>query len=377
MEIAGHRRTHKWTQLAGLGLLLIGAAALAWEPVRWLARSWFEPSYRSHGEWIALVAAAEHRARAIKAVNALRAGGGTEMRSGVEQAFRPPVPEGALRLVLFLTDGYIGNEHEVLGTLARLRGEARLIGLGIGAGVNRFLITEMGREGRGFSRVIAPTEDLYLATREVEGRMNAPVLTDVVIDWGGLDAHEVSPTPIPDLFAGQPLRLTGRYDRPGRHELVVTGEVAGRPARLPLTVTLGARDDGEAVAITWARERVRDQMAALMRLQARPARESSDEAREAIEAEREALKGSVVELGLDFSLVTRWTAFVAVTRRVVNERPELAVDRPVPVPQVAGVEASAYGAVAQAAPEPTSVVGLLIALGGSAWAVRRRRREGE
>jgi Ca-activated chloride channel homolog len=324
-----------------------------------------------------LPATAESRARAIQAINALRAGGGTEMRAGVEQAFRPSVPEGSLRLVLFLTDGYIGNEHEVLGTLARLRGDARLIGLGIGAGVNRFLITEMGREGRGFSRVIEPTEDLYRAALEIEGRMNAPLLTDVVIDWGGLDAHEVSPEPIPDLFAGQPLRLTGRYDRPGRHELAVTGTLAGRPARLPLTVTLGARDDGEAVAITWARERVRDQMAAMTRLRARPARGASEEERGEVEDELEALKEAVITLGLDFAIVTRWTAFVAVTRRVVNDQPELAVDRPVPLPKVAGVEASAYGAVAQAAPEPTSVLGLIMALGGGAWAVRRRRRERE
>ena len=54
------------------------------------------------------------------------------------------------------------------------------------------------------------------------------------------------------------------------------------------------------------------------------------------------LKQHITQLGLDFSLVTRWTAFVAVSENVYNEHPSETLERAVPLPQVAGVSAKAY-----------------------------------
>ena len=56
------------------------------------------------------------------------------------------------------------------------------------------------------------------------------------------------------------------------------------------------------------------------------------------------LKDHVIQLGLDCSLVTQWTSFVAVSEKVYNDRPEDAEDRPVPLSKVKGVSKLAYGA---------------------------------
>ena len=51
-------------------------------------------------------------------VNALRANGGSEIRAGIQQAFSIPQQDNTIRLVVFLTDGYIGNESEILSLIA-------------------------------------------------------------------------------------------------------------------------------------------------------------------------------------------------------------------------------------------------------------------
>ena len=45
-----------------------------------------------------------------------------------------------LRIVVFVTDGFIGNEEEVLALVSRRAGESRLFSFGIGSAVNRYLL---------------------------------------------------------------------------------------------------------------------------------------------------------------------------------------------------------------------------------------------
>ena len=48
-----------------------------------------------------------------------------------------------------MTDGYIGNDFEVLSLVRELRGTARWFPFGTGNSVNRFLLDGMAREGGG------------------------------------------------------------------------------------------------------------------------------------------------------------------------------------------------------------------------------------
>ncbi|MFZ1828686.1 MAG: VIT domain-containing protein [Candidatus Competibacteraceae bacterium] len=261
--------------------------------------------------------------------------GGTEMSTGIRQALAPPVPTGALRLVTFLTDGYIGNEAEILRLLKTQLGAARLYAFGVGTGVNRYLMSEMGRVGRGFTRYMDPTEDLEKVAGELADRLQSPVLTDIQIDWGGMEVSEQSPERIPDLFAGQSLRVQGRYNHPGQHEITVRGLVQGRPATLPLQIELPETStEGEAVPIIWARSLIGDLHYQLTTGAHSPGHEPVN---------TDALKQRITELGLNFALVTPWTAFVAVSEKIYNPNPESTPTLPVPVAQVQGTTDRAYG----------------------------------
>jgi len=321
----------------------------------------------------------------IRYTNNLHGSGGTMMTEGIKQALQVPVPQDSVRLVTFLTDGYLGNEHEVLKLIKRLLGSARLFALGVGAGLNRFLLAEMGRVGRGFTRYMDPTEDVQAVAKELAQRLQSPVLTDIKIDWGELQPTQVMPQTVHDLFAGQSVRIQGRYAKPGHYVIKVKGNVQGRAATLPLTINLPAQSEqGEAIALIWARSAIKDKMRLfnspnkMRRMRRRVSISNNDSNNE--------LKQQVTQLGLDFSLVTQWTAFVAVSKQKYNPNAAQTLTQAVPLPMVKGVTKHAYGnssrtklptrkksvSVGSGVPEPAMVFGLLLVIIILGWFVRKQ-----
>jgi Ca-activated chloride channel family protein len=293
--------------------------------------------------------------RGLRYTQGLYGSGGTMMTSGIRQALGARQAEETVRIVVFLTDGYIGNELEVLRLVERELGDARLYAFGVGTGVNRYLLSELGRVGRGFTRYMDPTEDVDEVARSLAGRLESPILADIEIDWGDLRPEGLSPTRIPDLFAGDSIRVQGRYAAPGTYQLAVKGRLRERDANLPLEVTLPDASDAShpsaAIATIWARSAVADAMHRLVTPQPRRPAMLSDAD----------IKQQVTTLGLEFALVTRWTSFVAVSERIYNASPDATDTRDVPLSMVEGVASSAYpgshaGAPAAfggyAAPEP-------------------------
>jgi len=323
---------------------------------------------------VPLPATPENIQRGIRYTDSLYGSGGTMMTEGIRQAFNVPVPEGAIRLVTFLTDGYIGNEYKVLSLIKKLIGSARLFAFGVGAGLNRFLLSEMGHVGRGFTRYMDPTENVQTVAKELAQRLQSPVLTDITVDWGDLQPTQLMPQTIPDLFAGQSIRIQGRYAKSGRHVIKIKGNVNGRAATMPLEILFPEQSEqGEAIALIWARSAIKENM----RLLNTPSYNRS--------ARDNNLKQQVTQLGLNFSLVTQWTAFVAVSEKNYNPNPTSTPNRDIPLPMVKGVDKQAYGNSNQtgtapkagnftgaAVPEPAMLFGLFFVMMILGWFLIRR-----
>lgn len=256
-------------------------------------------------------------ALAVAWLDALVAGGGTDMTTGIRAALGFPADRDRLRIVVFITDGYIGNEQEILAQVKAEIGGARLFSFGVGTAVNRYLLEEMAAAGRGAAQVVRPDEDTEPAVRRFAARIAAPVLTDVAIDWGGLEVEEVTPRAIPDLFAGQPLVVAGRYRRGGAATVTVRGRLAGKDVQLALPVTLPDEDASRpAVSSVWARARI------------------GELARAELAGERPEVTAEIIRLALAHHLLTPYTAFVAVDRSRVTKGGEAeTVAVPVAVPE--------------------------------------------
>jgi len=229
-------------------------------------------------------------------LDALEAGGGTAMTEGIAAALDFVHDPQRLRLTVFITDGYVGNEDEILATVHAKLGASRLYSFGVGSAVNRYLLEEMASFGRGAVQIVRPDEDTAAAVMTFHDRIARPVLTDVTIDWGGLAVADVTPAVVPDLFVGQPVVLAGHYARPGTATVVVRGKAGGRDVELSVPVDLPAASDRPAIATVWARARI--------------AELGRDEIRGATDATRD----EITRIALDHHLMSRYTAFVAVDR---------------------------------------------------------------
>jgi Ca-activated chloride channel homolog len=225
---------------------------------------------------------------------ALEAGGATEVITGIDAALAVPHDPARLRIVAFLTDGYVGNEDQILARVGARLGDARLFCFGVGSAVNRYLLEELAALGRGSVAVVRPDEDTTAAVAGFQRRIDAPVLTDVQIDWGNLGVRDV-PRALPDLFIGQPLVVAGHYDRAAAGNVAIRGKLGGRDVRFDVPVTLPDRDTARpAIASVWARQRIAELSRKLVR-KAEPA-----------------LEREILALSLEHHLLSPYTAFVAV-----------------------------------------------------------------
>jgi len=305
-------------------------------------------SDRASGLWPAPVpATAENVRRAISYLDTLHGEGGTEMLSGIRAALDRPEDPERLRIVAFLTDGYIGNEAEILGEVRRLIGSARLFSFGIGTAVNRYLLENLAQEGRGVAAFVGPHESPDAFVNRFVERIATPVLTDLRLSWEGIDVDDLEPALPPDLFAGQPLVIHGRYRTPGAGTLVLEGRLQGRRQALRRTVTLPAyAEDHEALGRLWARARI-DRLT-----------------RESYGRPDPDTISAVTDLGLRFHLMTPYTSLIAVDHVVSNRGGEAqAIDVPVELPR--DVDALAIFGPSQEALERLRSLGYVGAVGHS------------
>ncbi len=263
---------------------------------------------------------AKRRARAY--LDGIDANGGTYMAEAVEEIARSPADAHRLRIVAFMTDGYVGNDYEVLDLVRRLRGTSRWFPFGTGNSVNRALLDGIARHGGGEVEYVLLNESGETVARKFWDRISSPVLTDVSLEFSGFAVEDVLPAAPSDVWAERPLVFHARVPRAGRGTVVVRGYRGGEAWRQELDVEIPERaPENAALAATWARAKVDEllarDLAALQNGQF-----------------PERIKDQVVEIALAHEILTPFTAFVAVEERVVNEGgQQRTVTVPVEMPQ--------------------------------------------
>ena len=158
-------------------------------------------------------------------MRALRADGGTEILGALRQAlaiFDAELESAARpRSLVFLTDGAVGNEDQVLSALGDKLGSTRLHAIGIGNAPNRHLMRKMASFGRGLCTFIAEGPGVAQELDEFLERVERPLLHEVSLHFEGAQPLEMIPARLPDLHAGDPLVVSLRF-APGTRPDAVT-----------------------------------------------------------------------------------------------------------------------------------------------------------
>ena len=272
-----------------------------------------------------LPATQENLDQAWALVDGRQGAGGTELLIGLNRAFGLPLAgEGYARIVAVLTDGFIDFEEAAFKLVRQRLGQASLFAFGIGSSVNRFVIEGLARAGQGEPFVVLEEGQALDEAARFQTYISSPILTQVETGFEGFDAYEVEPAFIPDMLADRPIVVFGKWRGAAAGTVLLGGRTGDQAYGAQFDVsTVQAKPTNRALRYLWARYRI-DQLSYDEQLSY-----SAD------------LRPQITQLGLDYNLLTEYTSFIAIDRRIRNEDGLETVSVPLPLPE--GTEDSAVG----------------------------------
>lgn len=241
-------------------------------------------------------------------ISALRVSGGTNIHDSIIEALRQKPVEGMLPIVLFLTDGLptIGQTSEKAIREAVAKGnphQRRVFTFGVGVDVNTPLLSRIARETRASAEFVLPKEDVEVKVSRVFDRLRGPLLTRPVLRVLD-DPNRVSdliPSPLPDVFQGEQILLSGTYRGEAPLHFQLTGASAEGERKFDFTFNLDKASTANAfVARLWASNKIAVLSEAIRDLGADGATANTTE-----------LVNEIVRLSTQFGILTEYTAFLA------------------------------------------------------------------
>ena len=247
------------------------------------------------------------QAEALTYINNLSAGGGTNIAEALTTAISQfsTADANTANLVVFFTDGLatVGERDtpEILNLVEAAVNQTEtnpiLFTFGIGNNVDTQLLTLLATNNQGLAEFLGNDEleeritDLYL-------RIRNPVLLNTSISFDKTGISEIFPNPLPSLYKGQQMIVSGRYREPGPVNISLRGSAFGQP--ITYTYTLNLADSAvtsyQFLTKVWAKQKIEELLVAYYSFQS-----TSSEAL--------ALREEIIGLSLAFAIVTPFTSF--------------------------------------------------------------------
>jgi Ca-activated chloride channel homolog len=253
-------------------------------------------------------------------IEKLNTEGGTNILEALKYAMETKAHSGYSKIIAVLTDGYVENEVETFEYVNENLNKVNIFGFGIGASVNRYYIDGLARVGLGESFFALNQSNADSLIKEFVKYTASPLMKDIKIDYGDFWASETFPEKIPDLFAERPIIVIGKWKKPMKGNIKVSGQTPEQELYTNVSLDkFGTLYTGEGLKYLWARKKIELY---------------SDLA---IFSKGEVYKDEITDLGLKYSLLTKYTSFVAVDSEIRNQSGTInAVNQPVPQPEGLG-----------------------------------------
>ncbi len=234
-------------------------------------------------------------------IETLTALGLTNFEAALQRSLSMPYTDGDHAAVVFLTDGTPSwgqtNADSLIALAQRVNtSHAHLYPVTVGDPGATPLLTTLARQHGGFVTTVAADDSLYATMKELYRRLFLPALRSLAFNFGGTGAFDVHPVPLPDVFAGDQLLVTGRYLTDGPSTVRMTGTAGGTMRGYEETVAFG--DTGSAlraVARYWGARKIESVLDLIRQV-----------------GEQKELVDQVIALSITYSVLTPYTAFLVI-----------------------------------------------------------------
>ena len=284
---------------------------------------------------------AQGKKRGEDFIQKLKPTGGTNINDALKAAVRQFTSSDRPKMLVFMTDGLptVGetNVDKIITNAKETKVEGlRLFTFGVGYDVNTRLLDKLAAEEGGVADYVEPKEDLEVKVSNFFTKVSSPVLTDLDVDFGGLQTDMMYPRDIPDIFKGSQLTMIGRYKNQGDLDKL-TLRLKGKTSKETRTFSYSNLDfpmraeTNDFLPRLWATRRVGwlvEQIRA--------------------NGENKELRDEIVDLGTRYGIVTPYTSYLATDGSERNTMPTVGQravrDMPMAADKVARSESGA-GAV--------------------------------
>ncbi|MBX3390761.1 MAG: VWA domain-containing protein [Phycisphaeraceae bacterium] len=242
-------------------------------------------------------------------LGALRADGGTNIHDALLDAVRPGVAEGALPMIIFLTDGLptVGVTNEVAireAVKAANTHERRLFSFGVGYDVNTPLLSSLSSASRGAPTFVLPGENIENKVSQVFRRLDGPRLASPVLTTDRT-IRELQPPTMNDVFEGDQILVVGQYTSTAPLKLRLDGKAGGKDVNYEMSFDTGesASARNGYIARLWATRKIGFLLGEI--------REHSAEGVNRADPKMKELVDEVVRLSTRYGVMTEYTSFLA------------------------------------------------------------------
>jgi Ca-activated chloride channel family protein len=246
------------------------------------------------------------RFAAVEAVAKVEARGGTELDHPLRIALGMLAGgyDDRERVLVLVTDGQVGNEDHLLRESASGLRNVRVFTLGIDQAVNAGFLKRFASAGGGLCELVESEDRLDQVMAKVHRRIGTPVATELAVRSTNLELERASIAPhrLPDVYAGAPVVVLGRYrgKAPDAAAIELEGTSFGDPLKLAIHRTAGGAGDGW-LAASWARAHIRE-------LEDRYATGAHE------------VEADIVAVSKRFGVLSRFTAYLAIDRAEIANK---------------------------------------------------------
>lgn len=207
------------------------------------------------------------RNQALQFISGLYAGGSTNISGALTTAIEQfsVLDEGQANIIIFFTDGQAtagitstdGILYAVDQAVLLVQTQIFLFTFGIGSDVNKSLLAQLAAKNNGLSDFLGADELLEKIT-DFFLLINNPVLLNTQIAFDPPLISETWPSPLPNLYKGQQLILSGRYSQPGPVTMHLSGKSYNTPVNYQYNLDLTDQQDPQYQFLPklWAKSKI-------------------------------------------------------------------------------------------------------------------------
>ena len=233
-------------------------------------------------------------------INNLQADGGTEMYRPLSQALVMAKAQQqtvkAIRQVIFITDGAVANEFELMQLLDGAQRNFRLFTVGIGAAPNGYFMKKAAQFGRGSYVFIKNNNEVQSQMSALMSKINHPTITNIDLMFDNQVHQEVDvyPKRIADLYIGEPLQIAIKSKLP-----ITSVQVMGDSAKSPWyqQVIIDDSHSSRGISTLWARRKIESLLDSLV-----------------TGADKDQVKSQVISTSITHQTLSPYTSFIAVEK---------------------------------------------------------------